>query len=164
MRLVLPLLLTVASLSAADWPQWRGPARDGLVSALAPRAAWPKTLQSGWKMPVGSGHSSPVVVGDRVFVFAREGDEEVVQALALATGKRLWRQGYPAPYAMNSAATSHGKGAQVDAGARGGAALTCARLVSRISSLRSTTGYQLPVPKPIRRFGLAGGVISPRIA
>jgi outer membrane protein assembly factor BamB len=110
MSLLLAVLLAAPPAPSADWPQWRGPARDGVVAAFAPRATWPKTLVAGYKVPVGIGHSSPVVVGDRVFVFTREGDDEVVQALELATGKRIWRQSYPAPYSMNSAATSHGKG------------------------------------------------------
>lgn len=95
---------------ASDFPQWRGPARDGLIVGLAPRGAWPESLKPAWKVAVGAGHSSPVVVGDRVFQFSRNGDDEVVQALEVASGKSVWRQAYPAPYTMNMAATSHGKG------------------------------------------------------
>ena len=95
---------------AADFPQWRGPGRDGLIAGLAPRTAWPESLKPAWKVAVGVGHSSPVVVGDRVFQFSRMGDDEVLQALEVATGKTAWRQSYPAPYTMNMAATSHGKG------------------------------------------------------
>jgi outer membrane protein assembly factor BamB len=110
MRVLLAVLLAGPTAVSADWPQWRGPARDGLVPACAPRAAWPKTLTAGWKVPVGIGHSSPIVVGERVYVFTREGEEEVLQGLDLASGKRVWRQSYPAPYSLNSAAASHGKG------------------------------------------------------
>ena len=105
---------------AADWPQWRGPARDGLITGLAPRASWPEALKPAWKVPVGVGHSSPVVVDDRVFQFSRIGEDEIVQALDLASGKSVWRQSYAAPYTMNMAAMSHGKGPKstplVDAG------------------------------------------------
>ena len=59
---------------------------------------------------VGLGHSSPVVAAAGSIVFSRQGEEETLQALDLATGKRLWRQAYPAPYTMNSAAFSHGPG------------------------------------------------------
>jgi outer membrane protein assembly factor BamB len=106
---VVVLGLAATALAAADWPQWRGPARDGR-SGVAARAAFPEALTPAWKVAVGEGHASPVVVGDRVYVFAREGEEEVVQALELATGKRVWRHAAQAPYTMNSAATSHGKG------------------------------------------------------
>ena len=101
--------LAAASV-AADWPQWRGPARDGLIAGLAPRTSWPESLKPAWKLTVGVGHSSPVVVGDRVFQFSRIGDDEIVQALDLASGKSVWRQSYAAPYTMNMAAMSHGKG------------------------------------------------------
>lgn len=100
----------VVAASPADWPQWRGQGRDGLIAGSAPRTSWPQSLEPAWKVAVGAGHSSPVVVGDRVFMFSRVGDDEVVQALELASGKRVWRQSYPAPYTMNMAAMSHGKG------------------------------------------------------
>jgi hypothetical protein len=67
-------------------------------------------LKPGWKASVGLGHASPVVVGQAVYVFAREGNDEVASAFDLASGRRLWRQSYPAPYTMNPAATSHGPG------------------------------------------------------
>ena len=102
-------LVALAAPGTADWPQWRGPARDGRAS-LAPRAAFPERLTPVWKSAVGEGHASPVVAGDRVYAFAREGEDEVVHSLHLATGKRVWRQSYPAPYSMNSAASAHGKG------------------------------------------------------
>lgn len=103
------LLLAGAALGAADWPQWRGPARDGRA-ALPAIARWPKTLARSWKTTVGLGHASPVVAGERVFVFAREGGDEVASAFDLASGRRLWRTAYAAPYTMNGAATSHGPG------------------------------------------------------
>jgi outer membrane protein assembly factor BamB len=109
------VLLLAAGASGADWPQWRGPARDGLVPGLSPRAEWPAALKQAWRVPVGLGHSSPLVAGDRVFVFTREGGEEAAQAIELASGKRVWRQAYPAPYTMNPAAASHGPGPKATA-------------------------------------------------
>ena len=103
------LLIAGTALGGGDWPQWRGPARDGR-SALPGVARWPKTLARGWKATVGLGHASPVVEGERVFVFTREGPDEVATAFDLASGRRLWRQAYPAPYTMNQAAVSHGPG------------------------------------------------------
>jgi hypothetical protein len=64
-----------------EWPQWRGPARDGRLSGLPARASWPETLAPAWKLEVGSGHSSPVVSADRVYEFSREAEAEVVRAL-----------------------------------------------------------------------------------
>jgi outer membrane protein assembly factor BamB len=120
----LPLvLLAVPSSPAADWPQWRGPARDGRA-ALAARATYPDRLTPAWKVAVGEGHASPVLAGGKVYVFAREGEEEALSCLDLATGKRLWRQAYPAPYTMNPAATSHGKGPKATPAAAGGRVFT----------------------------------------
>ena len=56
--------------TGADWPQWRGPTRDGLVGAALP-AEWPEALKKRWETPVGVGHASPVVSGNRVVVIAR---------------------------------------------------------------------------------------------
>jgi outer membrane protein assembly factor BamB len=97
--------------AAAEWPQWRGPNRDGLAAGVAPPAAWPKELKQGWRVTVGIGHSSPVVAGGVVYQFARQGEEEVLLALDAASGKELWRAGaVPAPYTVNPAASGHGKG------------------------------------------------------
>jgi outer membrane protein assembly factor BamB len=103
-------LLAAPSLPAADWPQWRGPARDGRAPDFVSRAVWPESLKPAWTARVGEGHSSPVVAAGRVFQLSREGEEEVVRALELATGRQLWRQAYPAPYTMSPAARGHGKG------------------------------------------------------
>ena len=78
-------------LAAADWPQWRGPARDGVSAAIARRTAWPAALSPAWKASVGVGHSSPVVVGGRVFLLSWQADDEVLEAFDLSTGRRAWR-------------------------------------------------------------------------
>lgn len=93
------------------WPQWRGPARAGVAPDFPARTTWPAAVGGpAWKVTVGLGHSSPVVSEDRVYLFVREGEEEVLQAFELATGRPLWRQAYPAPYRVNPAAFSHGPG------------------------------------------------------
>jgi outer membrane protein assembly factor BamB len=51
-----------------------------------------------------------VAVGESVFVFSREGGDEVVRRLALANGRELWKKRYPAPYQMDPAAQGHGEG------------------------------------------------------
>jgi outer membrane protein assembly factor BamB len=110
--LVMAALAACAGAAAAqDWPQWRGPARDGLAGkGAAARASWPAALAQAWKVNVGEGHASPVVAGNRVYVFARRGEDEVLECLDLASGKSLWKQPHPAPYTMNPAARAHGKG------------------------------------------------------
>jgi outer membrane protein assembly factor BamB len=97
-------------IEAADWDQWRGPGRDGLVPGFQTPKSWPTKLNLQWKVEVGSGHSSPVVVGDQVFVFIRQDDREVVRRLRLSDGREIWSQSYPAPFEMSPYAKSHGKG------------------------------------------------------
>ena len=110
-RALVGILIIGASLQAqraADWPQWRGPERNG-VAPSAP-TAWPPALTKRWEVTVGLGHSSPVVSGNRVVIHTREGEREVLRALDLTTGKELWRDNYAAPYTMNPAARAHGPG------------------------------------------------------
>jgi outer membrane protein assembly factor BamB len=80
------------------------------VVALHERVSWPEAVKPAWKLKVGTGHASPVVSAGRVHLHSREGEDEVVRAIDLASGRELWRQSYPAPYEMNPAATGHGKG------------------------------------------------------
>src|SRR5688572_21480141 len=107
--IILTALILAVSL-AADWPQWRGSNRDGVTQDFAPPTTWPATLKEAWKVTVGEGHSSPVTSEGRVYVLARQGEDEVVLGLDAVTGKHLWRASYPATYTMNPAATGHGKG------------------------------------------------------
>lgn len=110
LRFIIALALLPAIVAAQDWNQWRGPARNGAADAFKPPAAWPDRPTQIWKVQAGIGHASPVVAGDRVYVFSRVGEEEAISARDLASGKEIWRQAYDAPYQMNPAATSHGKG------------------------------------------------------
>ena len=96
---------------AADWNQWRGPQRDAIANGFKAPAQWsPSSLTKQWTVAVGEGHSSPVIVGDRVYQFARENDQEIMRCLARADGKVIWQEAYAAPYEMNPAARGHGKG------------------------------------------------------
>jgi outer membrane protein assembly factor BamB len=63
-----------------------------------------------WKIDVGTGHSSPLVVGGKIYQFSRQEGNEVLRCIELDSGRLLWKRSYPAPYEMNSAARSHGKG------------------------------------------------------
>src|SRR5258706_6198688 len=107
-RSILTALLAATLAPAADWPEWRGPHRDGAM-VMEPKS-WPENLKLKWKLTVGEGHASPIEAGGSIFVFAREEGQEKALAMDPATGKERWKQQYPAPYKMNSAATSHGEG------------------------------------------------------
>jgi outer membrane protein assembly factor BamB len=89
--------VVVGQALAGDWPQWRGPARDGKSPDFKAPAGWPKDLNKKWSLKVGAGDSGPVVVGDKLFVFARQGDDEVTLCLDAATNKELWRDKFASP-------------------------------------------------------------------
>ena len=104
------LFLIPAWCAAADWPQWRGPGRDGVVPGFVEPKAWPEKLTRKWRVSVGEGHSSPIVAEGRIFLHTRRGEEEAVAAFDPQTGNPLWTSRYKAPYTMSPAATRHGKG------------------------------------------------------
>jgi outer membrane protein assembly factor BamB len=92
------LLLGAGTLAAQDWPQWRGPSRDNHVTGFAAPKTWPKALTQKWKVTVGVGESSPVLVGDRVYVIGRRGGDEVIACLDATSGKEVWKDSYAAPF------------------------------------------------------------------
>jgi outer membrane protein assembly factor BamB len=88
-----------ASAAAEDWPQYLGPARNGVYGGPALADAWgPQGPQVVWRMPVGQGFSGPVVAEGHVILFHRVRDEEVVQAIDARTGAAEWRYAYPTSY------------------------------------------------------------------
>jgi outer membrane protein assembly factor BamB len=101
---------TAAQRSPQDYPQWRGLNRDGAASAFAEPASWPETLTRRWKVDVGEGYATPLVVADTVYVFTRRNGTEVMTALEAKTGRERWHTNYPAPYAPATPAAAHGVG------------------------------------------------------
>jgi outer membrane protein assembly factor BamB len=101
-------LLICSSAGAADWPEWRGPHRDGMVTA-EPKS-WPEKLVLKWKTEIGVGHASPILAGGSIYIFTRQGEQETALSIDPANGKVRWKQQYPVSYKMNPAATGHGEG------------------------------------------------------
>jgi outer membrane protein assembly factor BamB len=87
------VLLCCASASAADWPQFRGPSSSGRA---IPEGPLPTDISPEkhvlWKTPLPLGHSSPAIVGDKIFLTAVR-DKEHLETLCLdrTSGKILWR-------------------------------------------------------------------------
>ena len=109
------LLLAAAVLSAhsvlwAQWPQWRGPNRDGKVAAEHVPASWPAKLTPKWTQKVGEGYSTPVVSNGRIFVHGRQDPDEVVTALDLAAGEVAWSARYQSAFNKNKYANEMSKG------------------------------------------------------
>ncbi len=98
------------SAASQDWTQWRGANRDGAVQSFDVPATWPAALAEQWTVEVGEGYASPIIVGDRLYMFSRQGEEEVMQALDVSTGETLWRSAYPASFEMIAATRRHGPG------------------------------------------------------
>lgn len=89
---------------ASDWPWWRGPDRNGVADDTAVPTKLSETENVTWKTPVpGRGHSSPIVVGDRVFLATADEQKKIhyVVAFDRTLGKQLWqvevnKGGFPA--------------------------------------------------------------------
>ena len=89
------VLVTLApGALAQDWPQWRGANRDGKAAGFSAPSTWPKELTQKWKVTVGKGDASPALVGDKLYVFARQEGDEIILCLDAKTGKELWRDKY----------------------------------------------------------------------
>jgi outer membrane protein assembly factor BamB len=78
---------------AADWPQWRGPHRDGISPEIGLLQTWPtEGPRLLWLVKdVGSGYATPAVVGQRIYLLGNQGlDDEFVQARDTKDGKQVW--------------------------------------------------------------------------
>jgi outer membrane protein assembly factor BamB len=86
------LYLVPFATRADDWPQWRGPNRDGISKETGLLKTWPKDgPKQVWKNDmVGGGYSTPSIVGDRVYLMGDKNDQEYLMALDAKTGKQVW--------------------------------------------------------------------------
>jgi len=88
-----------AEAIAADWPQILGPTRNGIYAGPPLSEAWgtagPRVV---WRKQIGSGLSGPVVAQNRVILFHRVANTEVVEAMDAASGKTQWQYTYPTAY------------------------------------------------------------------
>jgi outer membrane protein assembly factor BamB len=88
-------LIAVSLLLGANWPQWRGPERNGISNETGLLKEWPaegpKLL---WQREdIGEGYSTPSIVGNRIYVLSNQGlDNEFVQALNVDDGEQVWAQ------------------------------------------------------------------------
>ena len=91
------MVLSAGTLFAQDWPQWRGANRDGKVSEFSAPQSWPKTLTEKWQKTLGAGgDATPALVGDKLYVFVREGSDEVTLCLNANDGSEVWKDQYKA--------------------------------------------------------------------
>jgi outer membrane protein assembly factor BamB len=82
-----------------DWPQWRGPRRDGLSTEEDLLTTWPpEGPRVLWRAAAGEGYSSLAVAAGRVYTLFQDGDRETVVCWDADTGREQWRFPYPARY------------------------------------------------------------------
>jgi outer membrane protein assembly factor BamB len=105
-------LYLAAALRAEDWPQWRGPHREGVWRETGILQSFPpEGLKILWRVPVGVGFSSPVVAQGKVYVtdslVTRTNARERVHCLDPATGKTIWIHPYDVVYSEYGADPDH---------------------------------------------------------
>ena len=90
------LAAVMATAAAADWPQWRGPGRDGVSPEPSgwPSGWPPKKL---WNAATGHGCSSPIIAGGRLYAIGWWDGTDTLLCFEAASGRELWRQSYRSP-------------------------------------------------------------------
>ena len=147
------LLLTCQAARSEDWPQFLGPARNGVYSG-AMGAAWPK---SGpvvlWKLEIGQGFSAPVVARGRVILFHRRENQAIVESLDASTGRRIWSSAYPTDYRDDFGFDEGPRAAPAVAGER----VYTFGAEGVLQALDFTTGKRLWSVDTRQKFGAAKG-------
>jgi len=147
------VLIAATRVVAQDWPQWRGPNRDGKAVGFTAPQIWPEELTQKWRTTVGLGDATPALVGERLYVSARQGEDEVTLCLDTSDGKQLWQEKYAAQ-AVTGAASGH-------AGPRSSPAVAEGKVVTLgvggvLSCLDAATGQLAwrkdPFPKVVPMF------------
>ena len=147
------ILICASCVFAQDWPQWRGANRDGKVTGFKAPQEWPKELKLRWKTPVGTGDATPALVGDKLYVFTRQGESEVTTCLEVDRGEEQWTNRYAAQ-AVTGAAARHPGPRSTPAVAKG--KVVTLGVGGVLSCLDAATGKVVwrkdPFPKVVPRF------------
>ena len=99
-------IIIIASTYSQDWPQWRGINRDGKVMGFNAPQKWPEKFTQKWKLTVGMGDATPALVNNKLYVFTRQGENEITMCLNADDGKEIWRDKYSAQ-PVTGAASQH---------------------------------------------------------
>ena len=112
LSLLAAVVFAVSTLpaGAADWPQFRGPQRDGISKETGLLKEWPKEGPPlAWKVKeLGGGYSAPSIVGGRIFGMSYRGGDEVIWALDEKDGKEQWATRLGAAYRQKMPQGSEG--------------------------------------------------------
>lgn len=100
--------LTIAALGslavlvlADDWPQWRGPNRDGISSETGFEKRWSEPPPKLWEEPIGSAYSGLICVDGRVYTSGTRDGHQVLFCLDANSGKLLWQTPYEEEFKNN---------------------------------------------------------------
>jgi outer membrane protein assembly factor BamB len=148
--------------SALDYPQWRGINRNGEASGFIVPAQWPATLRRRWKVQVGPGYATPIVIDQRVFVFTREADEEMLVCLDATTGRSLWKTAYPAPYVPSKPTAVHGAGPKATPAFHNGRIFTLgiSGIVAAFDAASGKLLWRSPAPAEAPYFSAASSPLA----
>jgi outer membrane protein assembly factor BamB len=162
--LIGPAAATMGQDSAQDYPQWRGRNRDGAASAFTKPDSWPDTLRLRWRVEVGEGYATPVVVGSVVYAFTRRDGKEGITALDTESGKTIWRTDYPVSFEPYEGAVDHGEGPKATPLFHDGKlyALGISGTISAFDALNGTLVWQKPGPLTQPDVGMASSPIGDR--
>jgi outer membrane protein assembly factor BamB len=152
------MVFALAPGAAQDYPQWRGRDRDGGASGFVAPKAWPEKLTRRWKVEVGEGYATPIVVGRRVYAFTRREGKEALLALDATTGKIAWQTSYAASaLAPGSAAGQHGDGPKATPLFHNNKLYTLglSGILSAFDAATGTLLWQTPAPTEPPYYGMA---------
>jgi outer membrane protein assembly factor BamB len=139
-----------------------GSRRDGSASAFAQTVPLPDTLTRRWRVEVGEGYATPLIVGDTVYVFSRVNDREVLSALDAATGAERWRAGYAAPYKPSSPTAAHGSGPKATPLYQNGRIVTLgvSGIVAGFDAVRGTLLWRTTNPTEVPFYSAASSPLG----
>ena len=148
--------------ASEDYTQWRGPRGEGSASTFVEPAQWPEELRLEWKVQIGEGYATPLVVGDVVYAFVRREGREVMAALDASTGDELWQSGYPAPYEPSKPAEAHGAGPKATPVYRKGKLFTVgiSGIVAAFDASSGELLWRTDAPEEPPYFGAASSPIA----
>ena len=158
--LVIASAVAPAAQRPLDYPQWRGAARDGSAAAFVEPATWPAALTRRWKVEVGEGYATPIVIGDTVYVVTRRSGREGVTSLDVTTGRERWRSDYPAPYTASKPAEAHGAGPKATPVFHEGRIFTLG-ISGILTAFDAKSGKQLWQTAPPKEAAFYGAAVSP---
>ena len=91
------VLMFSAVLHAGDWTHWRGLHRDDMVDESSGWNDGRWQLAESWKINVGEGSTTPVVIGNRLYSMGWKNERDTVVCIETASGEIVWSQSYPSP-------------------------------------------------------------------